>query len=51
MEEKAETKVQAPTELRLLFMITHSLAVFRIECIIVDNRVMTAAKIKWITVV
>lgn len=51
MEGKTETKIQEPAELRLLFTITHRLAVFRIECIIVDNRVITAAKIKWIMVV
>lgn len=51
MEEKAETKTRAPTDLRLLFTITHRLAVFRIECIFMDNRVITAAKIKWIMVV
>lgn len=48
MEEKAETKTQAPTDLRLLFTITHRVAVFRIECIFTDNRVIIAAKIKWI---
>lgn len=46
-----ETKIQAPAELRLLFTITHRLAVFRIECIVVDNKVTTAAKIKCIMVV
>lgn len=51
MEEETESKIQAPTELRLLFTVTHRLAVFRVECIITDNRVIAAAKIKWIVVV